>query len=141
MKKYLIKCIKLISVFPVLNLSLFLLYAWARKNLATKLTQLQGIKDVIIISDLSTGEFILGQSDFNLLVIAHNDYPTAKILKKLRQDIRGNILLNLVFNSESLPITTEQEIETSLLKSYLLKSYTHKMITWDSLIYNKKMTI
>lgn len=136
-KNKITKLTKTLSYVPVLNWILIFLYAWAKRSLRNKLTSLEHIQDIIIISDQSSGQFIFGQSDYNLLIISSDTIHLKSSLKSIRAIIKSNPLTNLVFDSSYLPILTEAEFNTTILKSYVLKNYSHKMVTWDSLLTHK----
>ncbi|MBD65510.1 MAG: hypothetical protein CME62_09905 [Halobacteriovoraceae bacterium] len=136
--KFVFKIIKFISYIPLVNKLLILIYHAAKNKLRAQLSELENIEDIIIISDFTSGQFIFGQSDYNLLIITKNPKRMKTILRRARYLIRSHPLTSLVFNYNYIPILTKEEFNTNFIKSYILQNYTQKMITWDSLLFHKK---
>jgi len=132
--------IKFISLIPFFKTGLRIFYIYGMNNLKRFAKDQDDILDVIITSDTKSKDFNYGQSDYNLLIIVKNHSKPKQVLKIMRQKIRSNIITNLVFHTQYIPIITLNESRSEALKCFLMRSDENNITYWSSILKKKEFT-
>jgi len=67
------------------------------------------------------------------LIITKNEAKPRKLLKRIRLRIRSNVITNLVFHTQYIPIISEDESKSDALKSFLMRRDTDDNQYWKSI--------
>ena len=97
----------------------------------------ENILDIILTSNLVSRDFIFGQSDLNFLIIVPASCHPKQILREFRQFIKRSQLLSLTVNQVYIPILTEDEIQTDVIKSFLIRKSSTETLAWPSILSSK----
>jgi len=138
MKKIFIKLIQLISILPFAKSILSVFYFYSIKKIREHFQKHPHIKDIILTSDMSSSSFIYGLSDLNFLIIVENNIHPKIILNEFRDFIKYHFILNFTVQKVYIPILTIDEINTDIIKSYLIRDKISNHLKWISVLTTHK---
>ena len=139
-KKFLYLIIKILSWIPFFKLIIKTIYTHVQNKIKENFTNHQDILDIILTSNIKSKDFIFGQSDLNFLIIVNNDCHPKNVLNSFRDYIDNYFLLSLTVNTIYIPILTESELKTDVIKSFLLRKSFNDIIRWHSILTDKIYT-
>ncbi len=134
MKKFLQFWLKIISYLPFTKFILKAYYLAAIKQVKKEFINNSQVIDILLTSKMDAKEFIFGQSDLNFLIIVHNDSHPKTVLNEFRDLIHISSFLKSVINTSYIPILTQAEIKTDVIKSYLIQNQSKETFTWPSIM-------
>lgn len=136
-----IQFLKSILLIPGMSLLSRLVYSHAQKLLIKNFSNHPEIKDILLTSKLDSPDFIFGKSDLNFIIIAKDISHPKLILKEFREFIKRNWTTKLTINTIYVPIVTEEELETNLIRNYLTRSTYQDHVQWYSLFQEQTIPI
>lgn len=125
--------IKIVSIIPFFKSGLKVFYIYGLSRLKTYQEHYPHLLDIIITSDTKSKDFNYGQSDLNLLIVVDDGARPKQLLKSIRKRIRSNVITNLVFHTQYIPIITKKESRSSALKAFLTRRDLKSSPPWYSL--------
>ena len=125
---------------PFVESLLKLIYGHALKVLKNEFTFHTEITDILLTSKPKSKNFIYGHSDFNILIIVHDNCHPKGVLNEFRAFLKKSILLDFVFNSVYIPILTESEIKTDTIKSFLVRKSYEEKVSWNSILHGRPLS-
>lgn len=137
MNKYLYIFIRILSYLPFTQFIFKIFYGLVLNKLRDEFSGHEEVKDIILTSDTTSPDFIYGLSDLNFLIIVENEFHPKKVLTEFRDFISQHLLLKIIVHDKYLPILTEDEIKTDVIKSYLIRNSAGDMIEWKSIFTTK----
>lgn len=111
-------------------------YLWAIRKTKLIASSVDQIEDILLISKLDHKNFIYGQSDLNLVFVINDDAHPKKVLFLIREEIKTLWPANILVNSNDLSVLKNSEINTPLIRSYLVKKYFNNEVRWKSILNN-----
>lgn len=130
------KLINLIGQVPLMRYPLKVFYLWAIRKTKLIASSIDEIEDILLISKLDHKNFIYGQSDLNLVFIINDEAHPKKILALIRERIRNLWPANILVNSNDLSVFKKSEINTPLIRSFLVKKFFNNEVRWKSVVKN-----
>ncbi len=128
------------SYFPILKDFFKFFYFRGLRKIKNHYLNNPNIVDIILTSSLKSRNFIYGHSDFNFLIIVHNNYHPKKALNEFRDFVAGHLDLRLTVKTDYIPILTRSELNTDVIKSFLIRNSYKDQIRWQSILKNKNYT-
>lgn len=132
------KFINILSYVPLIKFVLRFIYIHSIKKIKKQYLDHDDVKDIILTSKLDSPDFIFGQSDLNFLIIVDGDSHPKSVLKEFRQFIQVNFELSLTIHTNFIPILTESELQTDVIKSYLIRKSHRDVVHWTSILKPKE---
>lgn len=127
------KIINFIGLIPFMRYLLKVFYLWALKKVKELSLEIDEIEDILLISKLDHKNFIYGQSDLNLVFIVKDNSHPKKVLELLKKKILGLWPANILVNTYELSVFKKSEIDTPLIRSYLVKTFFTDEVKWKSI--------
>lgn len=115
-------------------------YLWAVKKTKLIATAIGEIEDILLISKLDHKNFIFGQSDLKLVFIINDEAHPKKVLSLIREEIKDLWPANILVNTNDLSVLKIAEINTPLIRSFLVKKYFNDEVQWQSILQKKTYT-
>ena len=128
---------RLIAHIPMGKSFLKYIYFRSLRKIKTHYAESEAITDIILTSNIKSKQFRYGLSDLNFLIIVNNNSHPKTILNQFRDFIQSHLDLNLIVNTEFIPILNESEIKTDVIKSYLIRKSDKDVLSWLSVLNQK----
>lgn len=126
------KIINLIGQVPLMRYPLKVFYLWAIRKTKIIAKSIDEIEDILLISKLDHKNFIYGHSDLNLVFMINDDAHPKKILFLIREQIKNLWPANILVNTNDLSVLKKSEINTPIIRSYLVKKFFNNEVKWKS---------
>ncbi|MBT4791248.1 MAG: hypothetical protein HON90_06735 [Halobacteriovoraceae bacterium] len=130
--------IKFLSYVPFIKYLFKIYYLKSLADIKNEYKEKNNIIDVILTSSISSKDFIFGRSDLNFLIVVANECHPKAILKEFRSFVYSKFLLKLTVNHIYIPILTENEFNTDVVKSFLMRKSHKDSTKWESVLSHHK---
>ena len=108
-------------------------YLWAVNKTKVLASDIEEIEDIILISKLNHKHFVYGQSDLRLVFVIENDAHPKQILSQIREGIKPLWPANILVNTDELSVLKRAELETPMIRSFLVKKFFQDKVKWKSI--------